>query len=91
MSLFLLPICYILRNGMTVDDLGLVLVGGAVLILMIRLTCRAVRILTARLIVPAVHLYLNMLVGGVSFVNGCWCIIAKHPLIYRSPAWKSEI
>lgn len=65
MSLFLLPICYILRNGMTVDDLGLVLVGGAVLILMIRLTCRAVRILTARLIVPAVHLYLNMLVGGV--------------------------
>jgi hypothetical protein len=42
MSLFLLPICYILRNGMTVDDLGLVLVGGAVLILMIRLTCRAV-------------------------------------------------
>lgn len=65
MSLLLLPICYFLRNGMTVDDLGLILAGGAVVILMIRFTCHAVRVLNARLIIPARHLYLNILVGGV--------------------------
>ena len=42
MSLFLLPICYVLRNGVTIDDLGLILVGGAVVILMFRFTCHAV-------------------------------------------------
>jgi hypothetical protein len=42
MSLLLLPICYFLRNGVTVDDLGLILAGGAVIFLMVRLTCRAV-------------------------------------------------
>lgn len=36
------------------------------------------------------HLYLNMLVGGVSFVNGCRCIIAERSLIYRSPAETPE-
>lgn len=41
MSIFLLPICYVLRNGMTVDDLGLILAGGAVALLMIRATCHA--------------------------------------------------
>lgn len=41
MSLFLFPICYFLRNGITVDDLGLILVGGAVVILMIRFSCHA--------------------------------------------------
>ena len=42
MSHFLLPICYVLRNGVTIDDLGLILVGGAVIILMLRFTCHAV-------------------------------------------------
>ncbi|KAF8270173.1 hypothetical protein EI94DRAFT_1798400 [Lactarius quietus] len=65
MSLFVLLICYFLRNGMTVDALGLILAGGAIIILMIGPTCRAVRVLAARLIIPAADLYLNLLVGGV--------------------------
>jgi hypothetical protein len=50
---------------MTVDDLGLILAGGAVAFLMIRFTCRAVCFLATRLIIPAVRLNLNILVGGV--------------------------
>ncbi|KAH9174976.1 hypothetical protein EDB89DRAFT_1948949 [Lactarius sanguifluus] len=49
---------------MSPDDLGLILAGGAVLILMIRVTCRAVRVVSAYLMTPAADLYLNMLVGG---------------------------
>jgi len=71
MSLLLLPICYFLRNGVTVDDLGLILAGGAMVILMIGGTCRVVHVLATRLIIPTADLYLNVLVGGVSFVNGC--------------------
>ena len=41
MSFLLLPICYFLRNGVTVDDLVLVLAGGAMVILMIGGNCRA--------------------------------------------------
>jgi hypothetical protein len=41
MSLFLLPIGYLLRNGVSVDDLGLILTVGAMVILMIGGTCRA--------------------------------------------------
>ncbi|KAH9050995.1 hypothetical protein EDB83DRAFT_1359546 [Lactarius deliciosus] len=65
MSFLLLPICYFLQNGMTSDELGLILAGGAVLILMIRITCRAVRVVSAYLMTPTVDLLLlNMLVGG---------------------------
>ncbi len=42
MLLLFLLICNFLQNGMTPDDLGLILAGGAVLILMIGVTCRAV-------------------------------------------------
>ncbi|KAH9014822.1 hypothetical protein EDB83DRAFT_247482 [Lactarius deliciosus] len=63
MSFLLLPICYFLQNGMTSDELGLILAGGAVLILMIRVTCRAMRVVSAHLMTPTADLYLNMLVG----------------------------
>ncbi|KAH9025436.1 hypothetical protein EDB85DRAFT_218383 [Lactarius pseudohatsudake] len=64
MSFLLLPICYFLQNGMSPDDLGLILAGGAVLILMIRVTCRAMRVVSAHLMTPTAGLYLYMLVGG---------------------------
>lgn len=65
MSLIIFSVSYFLQNGLTADDLGLLLVGGAVLILMIGVTCRAVRVLSEFLIIPAADLYLNMLVGVV--------------------------
>ncbi|KAH9067655.1 hypothetical protein EDB87DRAFT_1677957 [Lactarius vividus] len=61
MSFFLLTISYFLQNGVTPDDLGLILAGGAVLILMINVTCRAVRVVSAHLVSPTASLYLNML------------------------------
>ncbi|KAH9006187.1 hypothetical protein EDB86DRAFT_693821 [Lactarius hatsudake] len=64
MSFLLLPICYFLQNGMTPDELGLILAGAAVLVLMIRVTCRAMRVVSAHLMAPTAYLYLNMLVGG---------------------------
>ncbi|KAI9429166.1 hypothetical protein H4582DRAFT_348600 [Lactarius indigo] len=63
MSFLLLPICYFLQNGMTPDDLGLMLAGGAVLILMIRVTCHAVRVVSTHLMTPTTDLYLNIFVG----------------------------
>ncbi len=42
MLLVFLPISYFLKNGMTADDLGLLLVGATVILLMIGLSCRAV-------------------------------------------------
>ncbi|KAI9465248.1 hypothetical protein BJY52DRAFT_1245998 [Lactarius psammicola] len=65
MSYFLLPICYFLQNGISADDIGLILAGGAVLILMIGVTCRAMRVVSALLIMPAADLCLIMLVGVV--------------------------
>ncbi|KAI0250926.1 hypothetical protein BJV78DRAFT_1282834 [Lactifluus subvellereus] len=73
MILAFLPISYVLFIGIGVDDLGLLLVASAVVILMMGVIYRAVvtRVFAFLLMVPAVYIdFLAVVVRGIQNDEG---------------------